>query len=561
MSGLSMYHSATGQQSPHCIHAIGIGKTGAQMIDALIRCGEIEDQLTDPRARFTALAVDIGDEDLKGVREYANGFKGRLRERDIPVDRAQVDFLSIDVPEMDELSAFLQRFPEMLQREYPRYAWQPTYEPWIDSESKLPTGGARRILQLEEPDPDQHFPRATAKALYSKAYYDGDRPAEKALERFAESVFASKLPSMVLVFFAMGGGTGSGIAVDLTRHLTNVKLGRRLPVIGVGVMPFSEDPEYHRSASLYTTINEIDCLLDNKKNAVASRVWGDLHANPFNGGFMLIPQEHTWQRLHRYTDAGRPATRHSLRTRVTNKFVDDSFVRYVVQDYGRELFKALRPAGFTGAPHERLASDERTWTIFDIAKFTHPGVEVLPGEPMSKWRSVMKKWTGYIPDFSGLRPGFKTDYIEAHVVSARTRWNDSTQKQLEDTLQNYLLDGDDGTLKCTLTEFFDELTVYANVIIPGVAKTDLTAFYESQKAYDALSAADRIAAHSWLLEVGVALCEQGVDSADGLAAAATESGPLFANEIIRGDTEISKSVADVIHGNIAGVLDTVVATP
>ena len=59
--GLSMYHSATGNQSPHCIHAIGIGKTGAYMVEALLRTGEIEDMLEDPRARFTGLAIDIGD--------------------------------------------------------------------------------------------------------------------------------------------------------------------------------------------------------------------------------------------------------------------------------------------------------------------------------------------------------------------------------------------------------------------------------------------------------------------------------------------------------------------
>ena len=35
--GMSLYHSATGSQSPHCIHALGIGKTGAYMVEALLR--------------------------------------------------------------------------------------------------------------------------------------------------------------------------------------------------------------------------------------------------------------------------------------------------------------------------------------------------------------------------------------------------------------------------------------------------------------------------------------------------------------------------------------------
>ena len=41
----SMYHSATGVQAPHCIHAIGIGRTGLAYIEALLRTGEIEDLL------------------------------------------------------------------------------------------------------------------------------------------------------------------------------------------------------------------------------------------------------------------------------------------------------------------------------------------------------------------------------------------------------------------------------------------------------------------------------------------------------------------------------------
>mgnify|MGYP003333431126 CR=1 FL=1 len=31
-------------------------------------------------------------------------------------------------------------------------------------------------------------------------------------------------------------------------------------------------------------------------------------------------------------------------------------------DNGRVLFRALRPAGFTGAPHETLSAKSRNWT-------------------------------------------------------------------------------------------------------------------------------------------------------------------------------------------------------
>src|ERR1700735_4854806 len=101
--GLSMYHSATGNQSPHCIHAIGIGKTGAYMLESLIRTGEIEDMMEDPRGRFTGLGSDIGDQDMCELKEYARGLEGRLTERGIPTERAQVRTVALDVPPRDEL--------------------------------------------------------------------------------------------------------------------------------------------------------------------------------------------------------------------------------------------------------------------------------------------------------------------------------------------------------------------------------------------------------------------------------------------------------------------------
>ncbi len=74
----SLYHSATGTQAPHCMHVIGIGRTGAVYVEALLRTGEIEDQLMDPRARFAAMVVDIGDQDMEVVKDYAASFVKRL---------------------------------------------------------------------------------------------------------------------------------------------------------------------------------------------------------------------------------------------------------------------------------------------------------------------------------------------------------------------------------------------------------------------------------------------------------------------------------------------------
>ena len=80
------------------------------------------------------------------------------------------------------------------------------------------------------PEAGDHIPRAVAKALYARAYYDGDRPMERGSCRgLPHHVEQAQLPSMVLTCFSINGGTGSGIMVDLARHLSSVKLGRRIP--------------------------------------------------------------------------------------------------------------------------------------------------------------------------------------------------------------------------------------------------------------------------------------------------------------------------------------------
>jgi hypothetical protein len=549
---LSLYHSATGTQAPHCIHAIGIGKTGAYMVEALMRTGEIEDMLEDPRARFTALAVDIGDQDMHELEEYGRGLHQRLAERNIPTDRAQVRTVALEVPDREDLMTSLNRWREFLKLEYPRYYWNPNYEPWLPSDVDMPKAG-------------DSFPRAVAKAIYGHYYYGEDKTLEKELDAFVQSINDTKLPSLVLVFFSMAGGTGSGMVVDLARHLSNVKLGRRIPVVGVAAMPFSGDEEHAGGkAALFPTMNEIDCMLDDAKNQGVMAVWGDLYKNPFTGGFFALPQEHSWQRLSSYTKTGQPAIRDALRKGVTRKFVDDSFARFIVQDYGRLLFKLLRPAGFTGAPHERNISGDRTWTVFDVAKFTHPGVEVLPGEPRSKWREVVSKWIGYIPQWSGLKEGFKTDYIEVNAVAPRELWNDTLQKKLEDTLGTMLLPGEDGSLHTMHGEFFDELTSYANVVIPGVAKTDFTVFFEARDAYDQVESWDeKLLMHSWLLDLGVMLSEQSIrfDGMAGECIWGCACWVVVPHDAIRGDAAASIDITAVQAEHIAPMVKTVVKTP
>ena len=570
MAQLSLYHSASGKQAPHCINVVGLGKAGAQLIDAFLRTGEIEDMLEDPRARFTALAVDIGDGDMRQMEQYADSFYSRLADRGIPTERAQIRSVSLDIPTADELADSMGRFPQFLGKEFSRFDWQhngqPAFTSWLGTDTTMPRTTKNYLAQLELPSSDEHVSRSLAKAIYGRAYYDGDRPLQQELRDFADSIDDTRLPCLVFVAFGIGGGTGSGMVVDLARHLSTGALGRRVPVVGIGFLPCSGDPDYQRGASVYTTLNEIDCMLDELKNERITSIWGDMYKNPFTGGFLAVPQEQSWQRLHRYTTIKKgvlPEVRHQQALHVTNKFVDDSLARYIVADYGREIFRVLRPGGFTGAPHERISFGAHNFTVFNVAKLMHPGVEVLPGEPISKWRRAIQSWVTYIPQWMGIREGFKAEYLEAHTFSARTKWNPSLQKTLEEVLSQYLLPDEDGFLYTSKGEFFDELTVYTNVIVPGVAKADLTAFADARDLYNAIPDAEKVAISSWLLELGVVLSEPS-DRFEGMAGKALPGAAGWNTGITLATlagADLPTTAVDYTNLVMAGPVATVVPTP
>ncbi|MGR6752097.1 hypothetical protein ACU6QF_00010, partial [Aeromonas veronii] len=76
--------------------------------------------------------------------------------------------------------------------------------------------------------------------------------------------------------------------------------------------------------------------------------------------------------------------------------------------------------------------------------------------------------------------GFKTDYAEVHVHASRDMGFENVEKAVKELVsKNYLLEGD-STYQSYTHEFFDALTAYANIIMPGVAKTDLHAFWSSR---------------------------------------------------------------------------------
>lgn len=473
----------TTTKEAHCLHVVGIGRTGAVYVEALLRTGEIEDMLADPDARFAALVVDLGDEDMGIAADYGHAFRSRLTTRGIPTERFQFQAIALPAPSdalLDGLAQSLSVLKEV---------------PSIVASGHSGTGGARPSAPV-----DGHASRAVAKAVLADALYGAERPLGIAISRFAEHVAGSKHPAAVMVCFGLAGGVGGGMAVDVARLISNVKLARAMPVIGVAQLPHSGDPaSLQASAAMYATLEDLDLMLDEEKNAKIVDLLGESYRAPFTGGFFVVNPEQSWQRLTAYTTTGEPAIRQRFKQTVTNRFTADSFMRLAVTDGGRDLIRALVPSGITGDA-AAVRDPGRNWTMFDVAKLTHPGVQVLPGEPASKWGSVIRQWINFTPDHAGLIDGFKTDHAEVFIYGSRNMVLQAMEVGYREMMLRTWMRNRSSTLKIYTREFFDALTAYANVVLPGVAKTDLSVFEASRAAYEAAGGDARLAEHAWVID-------------------------------------------------------------
>ncbi len=452
----------TNSNQPQCLSVIGIGRSGAGYVDGLLRTGEIEDILMNQKARVAALVIDVGDRDLMRVEGYAAGLKQRLEEQGVPSEHFHFQSISLEMPERDEL---------------------------IQSLDNLANGKSWLPKNISLPEVGSHLSRAVAKAIYCKGYYDEPRILDTALADFANHVEQSELPSRIMVCFNLAGGTGSGMAVDLSRHLANDKLSKNIPVIGVGQLPHSGDGD--APASLFASLNELDGL---------TKAQDDDQSNPFTGGFFVVNTEHSWQRLTSYTDTGVQAVRDRFRQEVTNKFSQDSFMRFAVRDSGAALTHALNAA--------QTSNKDGKWMLFNLAKFTHPGVQVLPGEPLSKWHNVIDQWIACVDDFSGLRKDFRPNSADIHIHAPREIGFDRMDQKMEQRMKDSFLSPNDSSIQIANHEFFDHLTSYADIVLSGLESTDLDRYSTARDAYNKLNKGEKKMCHAWKLEHGVIFSDQ-----------------------------------------------------
>lgn len=418
-------HHAGDHEGPFTLHVLGLGGVGAAVITEL---------LSDPPEGFTALAVDIGDSNLAALRQAAaSAPAGSVTTVDLPI------------PTRAELSTALNRYREFLKMEYPRYYWNPNYEPWLPDDLEIPAGG--------EP-----MPRAIAKAIYGSEYYQ-NREITGALDAFAAGILAGDTTPLVVIAFSLGDSVGSAIVVEIARHLSSIKLGRRPWVVGVGVMPTTPDP------ALFPVINELDCMIDTEKNKGVMAVWGDLYKNPFTGGFFAVPEN----------DGG--------------ESVVPGIASFLSAEGSKHLYETLKALNWLAVPGEQ-------W---------HPAIR---GEQSDRWINVLAtrslREAGSLGSL-GLTKGFSTEYAEARVFGSGKEAK-AAAKAVGEAIPQVAATRVDPVVQSVQRSGAG----FVSVVLPRASKLDLELFVPSRDRYDALEWEEKLLLHSWLLDLGVMLCEPSI---------------------------------------------------
>ena len=447
------------QPLPFSVNIVGIGKAGADVVAHVLR------SLPESGPVCSAIVIDIGDADLAPVREAAAA---------LPTGRAEVDVVSLSIPSRPDLEATLDAYPEYLQLEYPLYQGASAHSAnWLPPTFDHGAG-------------ESDTPRAYAKALYGKAYYGGDRAVRGILRKFGARITSGDAQAVVGIVFGLGGHTGSGIAVDVARHLSAVVLGRAALTVGLGVLPCDGDRPEHRGGALYACLNELDCLGDETKSAGVVQACGELYRNPFTAGFLVVPQQAVWRATHDLE--------------ATHDRVDQAIATLLTERGGANLMEVLRLLNWVAAPSTQHSAARTPWG----SRWVHMlGMADVDG-PLA-----------VTPDMAtrlGLRDTYHPEYIETRVA------------ELGDQA-----DGAAGRLQAAFSPDVPPQLVDGGVqgsvqfVLPCISKLDLDVFYAARDAYDRESEDQRVLDHSMLLEHGVVLSEPST-RLEGMAGASLYGG-------------------------------------
>jgi hypothetical protein len=249
------------------VQVIGLGSAGTNIVETFMKSPKTMEFLGNDISRVSLLAVDIADSEIRALLESGDQIQKSMIKAGIPRERLRLVAQSIKFPTAETMFDFInEKYNEYLTNEGAKIA---DFTPWLTSTMAIPpmAGGAGRR-------------RALAKAIYSMNYYQLGI-MKGAINTFKEQALTSIVTPTIVLFYGLGGGTGSGVFFDFARHLRKV-MGSSVPIIAFVITPCGGDDPPAKGCSAFTAMNELSLLLHKDYNEYVTKTFGECYRNPLN---------------------------------------------------------------------------------------------------------------------------------------------------------------------------------------------------------------------------------------------------------------------------------------
>jgi hypothetical protein len=244
-----------------------LGSAGTNIVESFLTNKKTRELIENDLTRLSLLAIDIADPEIRSLQETHEQIAKSLIKAGVPRERWRLIAESVKFPTAEAMFDFInQKYGEYVVGEGSKLE---NYIPWLQSTMAVPpmAGGAGRR-------------RALAKAIYALNYYQLGI-IRNCINSFKEQALSSIVTPTVVMVYGMGGGTGSGIFFDFSRHLRKV-LGSGVPIIAFVITPCGGDDPPAKGCSAFVAMNELSLLLNKDYNEHVTKVYGELYRNPLN---------------------------------------------------------------------------------------------------------------------------------------------------------------------------------------------------------------------------------------------------------------------------------------
>ena len=398
------------------IQIIGLGGTGANVIEAFIKNkSNLIELLKTEGIKVSLLSLDVADHDIRSLDMAYKRLADDLKIHNIPADKINLVSKTMKFPTPESMFDFIQNYPEFLQREGVKVP--DNYTPWLSSSMEIPplAGGVGRK-------------RALSKAIYGLNYHHL-KVIDGYMDQFKEHVFTSTVQPIIFVIYGLGGGSGSGTALDFTRHLRK-KIGSGIPIIGLVILPCSGDDPPAKGAASYAALLEHEFVLDRAANRKVTSKYGDTYQNPFTA-FLMMSLSPAYSRAGSVLDA--------------RKLVDDAIVDILMKSLNFDLADLFSNIG------SNVDLDGKWVNVISTLKVSYPVAEFIDLtkiylDKLDRLRELRREkldiYTGTKETF-GLETIFESSFLELKSVYRRLLIEKNTydESRFETDVQSFLGEG------------------------------------------------------------------------------------------------------------------------